>query len=663
MIAFALFTLATGGVLAWRGPARPARPQFQPTTPRSSEQQRQAEALQAQAWLREGQSLLSEQLARRAGPGRGRATPRWNSSPATWASRSARSTFRSRGGFARAATWGWAPDAAAAGERMPADRTLVAECASQRRQIALDDVPARLPAGQLLAGRDDGALGADLARGARGRGWPACWRSGCCARSQPRDLELLQYASGILGASVEAARYRQRLQDALEETQQLNEELQVQQEELRTANEELEEQSRALRGIAGARWKTSRPSWSRPTCSWPSRPTASTSKNDALDAGAGRSCEERADELQRASRYKSEFLANMSHELRTPLNSSLILAKLLADNARGQPERRAGASSPQTIYSARQRPAEPDQRHPRHRRRSRPASWSCAPEDLPLRRLVEGLRAHLRAARAPEGRWQLRRSRVAPDAARHSMFTDRQRARADPEEPAVQRGQVHRARHAWRCSVAPRAGRRIRSRCATRGIGIAADAAGADLRSLPPGRRHDQPQVRRHGPGPVDLARPGAPAGRRHRGGQHAGPGQHLHAESCRCEYGAAPRSSRRDGAAPAPHAGARRAPRRAPRRPPRRRAPAPTPRAGAQPSPTTATRPPTGRRTRAGGRGRRRSSPRILYDLAHELGYRCLVAHDARRRPGAGAGSTCPTRSCSTCACRTAPAWRCCSS
>ena len=42
--------------------------------------------------------------------------------------------------------------------------------------------------------------------------------------------------------------------------------------------------------------------------------------------------EQRAEELQQASRYKSEFLANMSHELRTPLNSSLILAKLLADN-------------------------------------------------------------------------------------------------------------------------------------------------------------------------------------------------------------------------------------------------------------------------------------------------------------------------------------------
>ena len=44
---------------------------------------------------------------------------------------------------------------------------------------------------------------------------------------------------------------------------------------------------------------------------------------------------EKAAELERANQYKSEFLANMSHELRTPLNSSLILAKLLADNKHG----------------------------------------------------------------------------------------------------------------------------------------------------------------------------------------------------------------------------------------------------------------------------------------------------------------------------------------
>ena len=50
---------------------------------------------------------------------------------------------------------------------------------------------------------------------------------------------------------------------------------------------------------------------------------------------------ERADELERANQYKSEFLANMSHELRTPLNSTLILAKLLADNKAGNLDRKS----------------------------------------------------------------------------------------------------------------------------------------------------------------------------------------------------------------------------------------------------------------------------------------------------------------------------------
>lgn len=43
----------------------------------------------------------------------------------------------------------------------------------------------------------------------------------------------------------------------------------------------------------------------------------------------------KVEQLASISRYKSEFLANMSHELRTPLNSLLILAQLLAENARG----------------------------------------------------------------------------------------------------------------------------------------------------------------------------------------------------------------------------------------------------------------------------------------------------------------------------------------
>ena len=57
-------------------------------------------------------------------------------------------------------------------------------------------------------------------------------------------------------------------------------------------------------------------------------------KNSEVEQ-ARHALEDKAAELALTSKYKSEFLANMSHELRTPLNSTLILAKLLADNKPG----------------------------------------------------------------------------------------------------------------------------------------------------------------------------------------------------------------------------------------------------------------------------------------------------------------------------------------
>ncbi len=126
----------------------------------------------------------------------------------------------------------------------------------------------------------------------------------------------------------------------LAETQQLNEELQVQQEELRAANEELEEQSNALRESQThmeeqqAELEQTNEQLAEQTEALARQRDQMDEKNQRLNE-AQLMLEQRADELQRASRYKSEFLANMSHELRTPLNSSLILAKLLADNPAG----------------------------------------------------------------------------------------------------------------------------------------------------------------------------------------------------------------------------------------------------------------------------------------------------------------------------------------
>lgn len=202
-----------------------------------------------------------------------------------------------------------------------------------------------------------------------------------------RDIEFLKLVGDAVGASVGAVVYRQRLQDALSESQALNEELQVQQEELRTANEELEEQSRALEQSQSslenqqAELETTNDQLAEQALSLDMKNAALTEAQEQLRA--------RALDLERASRYKSEFLANMSHELRTPLNSSLILAKLLSDNVPGNlnPEQVRFA---QTIYSAGN-----DLLHLINDildiSKVEAGKLELMPEDLPIRRTVEGM--------------------------------------------------------------------------------------------------------------------------------------------------------------------------------------------------------------------------------------------------------------------------------
>jgi CheY-like chemotaxis protein/signal transduction histidine kinase/CHASE3 domain sensor protein len=145
--------------------------------------------------------------------------------------------------------------------------------------------------------------------------------------------ELLARASESIAVAVRAAKDRQRLEELLQETQQQAEELQSGQEELRVSNEELEEQSRALRE-SQANLEAQQSELEQINAQLEGQTNLLESQKDAL-AKAHDVLTARSDELQRANDYKSEFLANMSHELRTPLNSTLILAKLLADNKDG----------------------------------------------------------------------------------------------------------------------------------------------------------------------------------------------------------------------------------------------------------------------------------------------------------------------------------------
>jgi len=152
-------------------------------------------------------------------------------------------------------------------------------------------------------------------------------------RVLPREQELLDRVSESIGVAVRASKDRSRLEELLAETQQQSEELQTQQEELRVSNEELEEQSRILRE-SQVRLETQQTELEQINSQLEEQTQIlEMQKQDLSDAK--NDLVERAADLERANRYKSEFLANMSHELRTPLNSSLILARLLADNKDG----------------------------------------------------------------------------------------------------------------------------------------------------------------------------------------------------------------------------------------------------------------------------------------------------------------------------------------
>ncbi|MBJ3787000.1 response regulator [Devosia sediminis] len=145
-----------------------------------------------------------------------------------------------------------------------------------------------------------------------------------------KAIALLARASEGIAIAVRSAKYRGELQNLLEETQRQSEELQTQSEELRVNNEELEEQGRALKE-SQARLEQQQVELEQTNSQLEEQAQQLEAQRDDLER-ANSAVLHKAREVEQASQYKSDFLANMSHELRTPLNSSLILARLLADN-------------------------------------------------------------------------------------------------------------------------------------------------------------------------------------------------------------------------------------------------------------------------------------------------------------------------------------------
>jgi CheY-like chemotaxis protein/signal transduction histidine kinase/CHASE3 domain sensor protein len=168
-------------------------------------------------------------------------------------------------------------------------------------------------------------------------------------RPDARTLEMLGRVSESIALAVRSSEYKSQLRQTLDETQRQAEELQTQQEELRVANEELETQTTALRRMH-QELETQQAELEQTNDSLVQQSQLLERQNQQL---AERQAEisAKAREVERASRFKSEFLSNMSHELRTPLNSSLIMAKLLADNAAGNLSGEQVRFA-ETIYSA-----------------------------------------------------------------------------------------------------------------------------------------------------------------------------------------------------------------------------------------------------------------------------------------------------------------------
>ena len=209
---------------------------------------------------------------------------------------------------------------------------LVGQAARDKRALRVRDVPAGyLP---ISSGTGKGAPNELVVVPASVDGVvQAVLELGFFGATDADQRELLSRASESIAVAVRAAKDRQRLEELLQETQQQAEELQAGAEELRVSNEELEEQGRALRE-SQAHLEVQQSELEQINSRLEEQAQLLEHQKDEL-AKAQVILTARSDELQRANEYKSEFLANMSHELRTPLNSTLILAKLLADNKDG----------------------------------------------------------------------------------------------------------------------------------------------------------------------------------------------------------------------------------------------------------------------------------------------------------------------------------------
>ena len=320
----------------------------------------------------------------------------------------------------------------------------------------------------------------------------------------------LDQLADTIGVVINTIQANMRTEQLLTQSQALTQELQKQSLELRQTNDELQDKTLVLQ----------------------QQNRDIEIKNAEIElARAG--LEEKAAQLALSSKYKSEFLANMSHELRTPLNSLLILSRMLAENGDGNlhPQQIEFA---ETIHAAgNDLLALINDILDLSKVEAGKMELNLGP--LALVDLCEDVeRAFRPVAEQNALEFRIERDHALPPA----LVTDEQRLQQVLRNllsnafKFTQKGTVT-------LHIGPDEDGTVGFAVIDTGVGIPEDKLSLDLRGLPAGRRHDVAQVRRHRPGPVDLARDRPPAGRRAARAVDAGRGLELHARAA---------AGRRDG-------------------------------------------------------------------------------------------------------------------